>query len=450
MLLGLRIRGFKNLRDVRVRFGPLTCFLGPNGVGKSNIFDAIQFLRHLADLEIHEAAERIRRPAAGGFSPLDLFWNRDPTSTMEFEADLLLPPTTTDDFGVEARATTTLVRYRVAFGWEEEERRLVLREEELKHRRKSEARAVIGFPHGRVFRDSVVLGDRKSESGYISTKTHDGLRIELHQDGGSRGRPIAPGRSPRTVLGGTNTADYPTVLCARREMASWCLLQLEPSSLRAPDRLGDRGPIDELGRHIAGTLARLASRCGDRERVLAEAGQAVRRLVPTLRELRLQEDLARDQIFVEARFQGSDLWLPPRALSEGTLRFLAMTVLQMDAASASVLCIEEPENGIHPSGLPRLVDLLRDYAVDPDEAAEPIDNPLRQVVVNSHSPQLANLLRYNDVLFVEAVETAEGMTAQVRAIEHDADWRKTGDAVTVGHFKEVVGGSPIGQPNLPY
>ena len=316
MLLGLRVRGFKNLRDVRVRFGPLTCFLGPNGVGKSNLFDAVLFLKNLADLEIHEAAERIRQPAEGAFSPLDLLWNRDPESRMEFEADLLLPRTTTDDFGTEAKATTTLVNYRVVLGWNAEEHRLVLHEEHLRHHRKGDARVLIGFPHDRLFRDAAVIGQRRTESGYISTT--EPSRIVLNQDGGSRGRPIAPGKSPRTVLGGTNTADYPTVLSARREMSSWCLLQLEPSSLRTPDRIGERGPIDERGRHVAGTLDRLSKVNGDRERVLTEAVQQVQRLVPTLRDLRLAEDKARDQIYVEARFGQRDYWLPPRALSEGS------------------------------------------------------------------------------------------------------------------------------------
>ncbi|MGB3570927.1 MAG: AAA family ATPase, partial [Phormidesmis sp.] len=49
MLTRLRISGFKNLVDVDIRFGPFTCIAGTNGVGKSNLFDAIRFLSSLAD-----------------------------------------------------------------------------------------------------------------------------------------------------------------------------------------------------------------------------------------------------------------------------------------------------------------------------------------------------------------------------------------------------------------
>ena len=44
MLTRLEVKGFKNLLDMQVDFGPFTCIAGANGIGKSNIFDAIEFL----------------------------------------------------------------------------------------------------------------------------------------------------------------------------------------------------------------------------------------------------------------------------------------------------------------------------------------------------------------------------------------------------------------------
>mgnify|MGYP000924505618 FL=1 len=111
MLLRLRIQGFKNLRDVDIHFGPLTCFVGPNGVGKSNVFDAIQLLRHLADEEIQKAAESIRQPTEGAFSALDLITNRDPATTMRFTADMVVPMQAEDDFGQAVAPTASLLTY---------------------------------------------------------------------------------------------------------------------------------------------------------------------------------------------------------------------------------------------------------------------------------------------------------------------------------------------------
>ncbi len=60
MLTRLQVNGFKNLVDVDVRFGPFTCVAGANGVGKSNLFDAIIFLSALADKSLVDAAASVR------------------------------------------------------------------------------------------------------------------------------------------------------------------------------------------------------------------------------------------------------------------------------------------------------------------------------------------------------------------------------------------------------
>ncbi|MEC4817495.1 MAG: AAA family ATPase [Scytonema sp. PMC 1069.18] len=60
MLTRLKVSGFKNLVDVDVRFGPFTCVAGANGVGKSNLFDAIRFLSAIADRPLVEAALSVR------------------------------------------------------------------------------------------------------------------------------------------------------------------------------------------------------------------------------------------------------------------------------------------------------------------------------------------------------------------------------------------------------
>lgn len=44
MLTRIEVHGFKNLLNLSIDFGPFTCIAGENGTGKSNVFDAIQFL----------------------------------------------------------------------------------------------------------------------------------------------------------------------------------------------------------------------------------------------------------------------------------------------------------------------------------------------------------------------------------------------------------------------
>jgi hypothetical protein len=82
----------------------------------------------------------------------------------------------------------------------------------------------------------------------------------------------------------------------------------------------------------------------------------------------------------------------------------------MDTQAHGVLCLEEPENGIHPERIPAMVQLLRDIATDPDEAVDET-NPLRQVIVNTHSPAVVLTVPDDSLLVVEA--RPEGTGAQV-------------------------------------
>ena len=60
MLTRLHVKGFKNLLDVEVYFGPFTCIAGLNAVGKSNLFDAVRFLHLLTRHPIVEAVQLLR------------------------------------------------------------------------------------------------------------------------------------------------------------------------------------------------------------------------------------------------------------------------------------------------------------------------------------------------------------------------------------------------------
>lgn len=65
--------------------------------------------------------------------------------------------------------------------------------------------------------------------------------------------------------------------------------------------------------------------------------------------------------------------------------------------------MEEPENGIHPERMEAMVSLLRDLAVDPFETPG-MDNPMRQVIVNTHSPAMVQLQRPDDLLLARTVQ----------------------------------------------
>ena len=95
--------------------------------------------------------------------------------------------------------------------------------------------------------------------------------------------------------------------------------------------------------------------------------------------------------------------LPARSLSDGTLRFLALAVLDLDYSETGLICLEEPENGIHPERVPAILDLLQSIPVDPFEESSP-DNPLRQVIINTHSPKVVREIPEQSLVYIELKE----------------------------------------------
>ena len=442
MLVSLSIKNFKSIREAHVRFGPFTCFIGHNGVGKSNLFDAIHFLSALTDRDISDAATEVRRTSDGGYSPLDLVFGRDPGRTIELSADMVVPPLVADDFGESAKPSTTLLTYTLRLRYAPESDRLLVEYESLTHAKLKDSKGFIGFQSSREFKKSIALGGRWG-GPLISTRED---RIQLHGDGGSRGRPAPVGRSPLTVVGGTNTSDYPTVLAAKREMSSWRVLHLEPSAMRTPDTRSASPHVSASGGHIPATLHALVTRDPDAS---AEILYRLRQLNSDIAELGVYADDVRDQLALRARVRGVDKWLYGRSLSDGMLRYIALVLMLVDVQDRAVLCIEEPENGIHPSRIPNLAELLRDYAVDVGDAVD-TDNPLRQVVLNTHSPEVARQFSCDDLLFVErALTSTDGPISVFRPIS--ATWRANlangmqsgGRPIDRQAVVDFIGGSPV-------
>lgn len=433
MLTRLRVSGFKNLVDVDVRFGPFTCIAGANGVGKSNLFDAITFLSALADHSLMDAALLVR--GEGGRTDVKSLFHRIGETfvpEMRFEAEMIIPKEGRDDLGQLAKASTTFVRYSLALTYTEGNvigplGSLKINEERLVHITLGDAKKHLVFDHSKKWRDSVVQGSR-SASAYISTEGNGTSRtVKVHQDGGSSGKPRTSLAEtlPRTLLSVANAAESPTALLARREMQSWRLLQLEPSALRTPDRFDAPVHLTSNGGHLPATLYHLARVYGQ----TAPAGEAPREpedlyavianrlaeLIGDVRTIWVDRDERRElfTLYMTDRYGSTHA---ARSLSDGTLRFLALEVLEQDPDAQGLLCFEEPENGIHPARIPAMLNLLADLAVDTSDAIG-FNNPLRQVIINTHAPAVVSQVADETLLVAEQMEMQDAAGHQFKGVQ---------------------------------
>ena len=411
MLTRLKVSGFKNLVDVDVRFGAFTCIAGANGVGKSNLFDAIRFLSALANNTLMDAALAVRSEGGKAADVRSLFHRVGAAydEEMTFEAEMIVPGEGTDDLGQKAKAAITFLRYSLSLAYRRDDNsptlgRLELVREALTHINRTEASGYLRFPHEvKSWRKSVLSGRRTSP--FISTKEQtESTKIVLSQDGKSgRPRSFLAATLPRTVLSTVNATESPTALLARREMQSWRLLQLEPSALREPDSFTTPPGLGYNGSHLAATVAYLVRSALTEAQVYGQLTIKLADLLGDVHSVRVDRDEKRELLTLEITDREGTVY-PARSLSDGTLRFLALAVLALDPGARGVICLEEPENGIHPERIPAMLRLLQDIAVDVKRSVG-LDNPLRQVIVNTHSPAVVSQVLDSDLLVAELKET---------------------------------------------
>jgi len=444
MLTKLEVNGFKNLRDVKVHLGPFTCISGANGVGKSNLFDAIAFLSALVQMPLMDAALSVRG-VAGGHNDIRNLFHRvgdRTTNVMQFGVEMLVPEDGEDGLGQHAKASMTFLRYDLELRYREDAAvrstgTLEIVSERMVHINRGSAQKHLPFPHERAWRDSVVKGRRTSP--YISTENDGGqLLVSLHADsiggkGGGRPNRVPASTLPRTMLSTvTNAAEHRTLVLAKQEMASWTQLHLEPSALRAPDSFTAPRTIAPNGLHLPATLHALAQ---DAERQVAGGAAALyARVANRLSEL--IENVQELHVDVDERRQLFSIVLADRhgtshvasALSDGTLRFLALTVMEAEPRGRALLCLEEPENGMHPERIPAVIELLGDIAVDP---SLPIDaeNPLRQAIINTHSPSVVACIDEGALLAAHEVRMRSdtGVDTYVTLRHLSKTWRAKAD-----------------------
>jgi predicted ATPase len=109
---------------------------------------------------------------------------------------------------------------------------------------------------------------------------------------------------------------------------------------------------------------------------------------------------------VQIFFTEGDFSIPATRLSDGTLRYVCLLAILCDPEPPPLICIEEPELGLHPDILPKLADLLVAAAAR------------TQLIVTTHSDILVDALT-EEPESVVVCEKHEGCTQMQRLKKAD-------------------------------
>jgi len=336
MIKGLRVVGFKKLHDVTAEFEPFNVLIGPNGVGKSSMLQAIDFLHGLVSSSI----EAHLKDQPYNYDDLPSLNQRN--KLMSWLVMLDLPRTA---IGQDMRAA-----YFVEVG----RKRYPYVSWEGLHKETSQD------PH-------------KQELLFV----RKGRRSRILNRRTGKDDPLATARLPASILSQLEDDQaYPEAVRVRdfflgiRSYLLW-----DAKTLRKPSDAVN-APLGRDGQNLASFLKMLQLKHPQQWSMLV---RTVRSFVPILRDIRIlgPERGYKSIEVVEAGARRNYVY-NHNQISDGILRVLAIASLRFMPDPPTVICLEEPENGVHPQLLGNLIGLLK-------QLTKRKDSPT-QVFIATHSP----------------------------------------------------------------
>src|SRR5439155_19127893 len=117
MITQIEIDGFKTFKDFKVELAPFQVIVGPNGAGKSNLFDALQLLSRLVEMDLQTAFQPPRddplKPRGDAYELFTLLPNGERVERMRLAVEMLVDQKVQDDLGGEYELTYRRLRYEL-------------------------------------------------------------------------------------------------------------------------------------------------------------------------------------------------------------------------------------------------------------------------------------------------------------------------------------------------
>ncbi|HVB26065.1 MAG TPA: AAA family ATPase [Ktedonobacteraceae bacterium] len=393
MLTQIEIDGFKTFKDFKVELAPFQVIVGPNGSGKSNLFDALELLSRFASKDLRSAFQDMRGDADDLFTLLP---DGKHVDRIRIAVEMLVDKKVEDRWGREAELKYKRFRYEIEVvarpvGDTSSPDELLITHELL--RAISPSKDTWGKKHNIPLRDDwkyfiqTYQPGTKSLSASRSKEQFDMneetlIELAFDTDTPMKGIPqsFSAAKMQSSALSSVNDIHYPHAFAVREELCSLKFLHLNPEELRQPSSVKAPSFLSAEGSNLPTMLQRMQR---EDKFALNDVSRDLANLVPDVVGVILTKDDILNKYTVWVKYMDGRSF-PSSVLSDGTLYLLALAALRNDPQFHGVLCFEEPENGINPSYLKDVAHLLRSLTTDFHDP-EQIDEPLRQVLVTTHS-----------------------------------------------------------------
>ncbi len=188
----------------------------------------------------------------------------------------------------------------------------------------------------------------------------------------------------------------------RDHLGRWRLYHFHDTSASSPMKktasVNDNQYLRPEGSNLAPFMYFLRKRHEESYQLIL---RSVQRVAPFLDDFQLLPNkLNPDTIRLEWRHKNSEAYFDASALSDGTLRFIALATLflQPEQYRPSVILVDEPELGLHPYAITMLASLVKQSSTK------------TQVILGTQSPLLLDHFQPEDVLVADRVGGSTHLT----------------------------------------
>ena len=383
---GFRIQNYKALKDITLGklwntqsdpLTKLTVVIGKNGTGKSSIFDAFGFISDCLKKGVEEACDD-----RGGFEKI-FSKGQDTAEGINFEIYYRESP------------DSSPITYEFSIKIDEKNRPFVS-SERLRQRRKGSQK--VGRPFsflilnngiGVVWKGETV-GKLNNEDDCSLFSFIDQIESEHKREETNETEVVRLEDNRHlaiTTLGALK--QHPRVIKFRKFIESWYLSYFSPDLARSLPASGCQKHLNVHGDNLANVVQYMQREHDDR---FSKVLNKISKKIPGIEKIdtKVSPD---GRLLLEFHAQGFSEPFFAQQMSDGTLKFFTYMLLLEDPEPHSLVCIEEPENGLYHKLLEVLGQEFRNYASNGK-----VDS---QVFITTHQPFLVNTLDAKEVWILE-------------------------------------------------
>ena len=402
MITRFEVEGFKSFGSppIKIELGSLNFVVGANASGKTNLLSALEFLKNsvLKDIKFavneHENISEVRNKIIRQRK------KKKPISFRIVLDDILSTKFLDEKFEIHG------FEYYLELDIDRAKEYPFITSEKITSKIKTHATEK-DFYLNRT-ENQITIND--------PTRPNDNKIIELKI-------PVEESHRPFLNAG---FFSYPLVIL-RSIIEKWHFFNISPSIARLPYRELPKVELGKAGENLSTILHNLKE---SNNKHFVEYVQIVQSMIPGFKEVkadRIQGDGKWIFQILEEKIRSS---LSPSSTSDGTVRLLSLLVIAASEGNSSLVCIEEPENGLHPHLSGQIVEMLKQAS----------KNNKVQMLITTHSPDFLDHLSPKEILLCDKKDGFTNITSATD-IENINEFRKN---FSIGELWEqgVLGGVP--------